>query len=276
MTPEAILLMVTRQNVRLVCTFAPNSVFGSCTDNGRALTFSASEALDGDKLRAAARDTDGSFWLVNDKDEVVKVENGKIVRVYNEASGLPKFPLDFVTGAKINLISWDGKDSLWLTDLATMKNELFVKIPDAKQETGDIYPPYESGSGAYQSSFQDSEDNLWIGTLRGGLYRARKQTVKSLSTAEGLTDNNVYPVYEKADGSLLVGTTSGVFKLEDGKFTPVESPKFPIHSFGKDPAGRVVFSCFGDLYAREGNRSHAFFKRENSRTSRSRHDSRDS
>ena len=191
---------------------------------------------------------------------MVRVENGKVVRVYNEASGLPKIPLSFIAGEKITLISWDGKDSLWLTDLATMKNELFLKIPDTPQETGDIYPPYEGGASAFQSLFQDSEGNLWIGTLRGGLYRARKQTIKTFSTAEGLTDNNVYPIYENDDGSLLVGTTSGVFNLKNGKFVPVESPKFPIQAFGKDPAGRVVFSCFGDLYAREANRSVPFLK----------------
>ena len=188
----------------------------------------------------------------------MRVENGKVVRAYNEASGLPKYPLDFVTGARINLVSWDGKDSLFLTDLATMRTELFLKTSNLKSESGDIYPPYESGGNVFQSAFQDEEGNFWFGTLRSGLYRARKQVVRAFSTAEGLTDNNVYPIFENDDGSLLVGTTKEVFNLHNGRFAPVESPKHVIHAFGRNLGGQVVFSSFGNLFVREGNRSVPF------------------
>lgn len=252
------------QNVRLHCNYAPDKFYGSCITDGRKLTFSPAEGLDENKLRAAARDADGNFWLVNDRQELVRVENGKVVRIYNEASGLPKIPLDFVTSSKINLVSWDGKDSLWLTDLETMRSELFFKIPDTQQESGDIYPPYAGGESVFQSAYQDGEGNFWFGSLRAGLFRARKQIVKAFSSAAGLTDNNVYPLFENDDGSIFVGTTSGVFNLNNGRFAPVESPKSVIHAFGKDSAGRIVFSSFGDLFVREANRSIPFFARENS------------
>lgn len=178
-------LTAQKQNIRLVCTPDPNAFQGSCILDGKPLNFSPEENINNNKLRAAVRDAGGDFWLVNNKDELVRVENGKVIRNYDEADGLPQYPLDFVAGAKIYLVSWDGKDSLWLTDLTTMRNELLVKIPVAvPQQADDIYPPYRSGASIFQSSFQDSEGNLWFGTRRGGLYRARKQIVNSFRPAK--------------------------------------------------------------------------------------------
>ncbi|HJR08083.1 MAG TPA: two-component regulator propeller domain-containing protein [Pyrinomonadaceae bacterium] len=176
---------------------------------------------------------------------------------------MPKIPLNFVTGAKLSLVSWDGKDSLWLTDLATLSSELLLKVPAAAPlTTGDIYPPYEMADyNIFLSSYQDSEGNLWFGTQRGGLYRARKQIVTTFSRNEGLTETNVYPIYEDADGTLLVGTTRGLFRFQNGSFAPVESAEnFYVQAIGRDPAGRIVVSSYGDLYVREKNRFVPFLK----------------
>ncbi len=144
-------------------------------------------------LFSAARDADGNFWLVADRRELTRIENGKVVRGYNESSGLPKIPLEFITGAKLSLVSWDGKDSLLLTDLATMQNELLLKTPaDRPFETGDIYPPVAIDDTIFKSSYQDDEGNLWFGTMRDGLFRARKQIITAYSKADGIADKNVY------------------------------------------------------------------------------------
>jgi len=229
------------------------------------LSFSSAEGSPEYNLRSAVRDADGNFWLLTDRRELVRVENGKTVRIFNAGDGLPKFPLDFVTGAKISLVSWDGKDSLWLTDLETMRNELLLKTPaDAPAEPEDIYPPYLEGERVFYTfhrSYQDSEGNLWFGTERGGLYRARKQVVTTFSRNEGLTDTNVYPIYEETDGTLLVGTTRGLFRFQNGSFAPVNSAEnFYVQAIGRDPAGRIVVSDYGKLYVREGDRFVPFLK----------------
>lgn len=254
---------VPRKNARLFC--AANQALNSsgCYSNGRWLRFSQAEDSFVCSVCPAVQDAGGNFWLVTDRRELVRVENGKTVRRFNEATGLPKIPLNFVTGAKLSLVSWDGKDSLWLTDLATLSNELLLKVPAAAPlTTGDIYPPYEMADyNVFLSSYQDSEGNLWFGTQRGGLYRARKQIVTTFSRNEGLTETNVYPIYEDADGTLLVGTTRGLFRFQNGSFAPVESAEnFYVQAIGRDPAGRIVVSNNGDLYVREKNRFVSFLK----------------
>ncbi len=246
---------VRRQNVRAYCNFkVPANVFG-CYADGRWLDFSPAPGEPEYKLRTAARDADGNFWLLTESRELVRVENEKTVRVYRAGDGLPGIPVDFVVGAKTGLVCWDGRDSLFLTDLETMRSELLVKTPvNLPPTTGDIYPPLSVFESVFRSSYRDEEGNIWFGTLRGGLYRARKQIVKTFSSADGLTDTNVYPIYENDDGSLLVGTTSGLFSFDGNRFAPVESAeKFYVQAIGKDPVGRIIVSELYHLYVRQAN-----------------------
>jgi ligand-binding sensor domain-containing protein len=72
---------------------------------------------------------------------------------------------------------------------------------------------------------------------------------------------NVYPIYEDADGALLVGTTRGLFRFHNGRFAPVKSAEnFYVQAIGKDPAGRIVVSDYSNLYVREENRFVPFLK----------------
>jgi signal transduction histidine kinase/ligand-binding sensor domain-containing protein len=254
---------VPRKNARLFCGANQALNSSGCYSKGRWLGFSPAEGSFVNNLSPAVQDAGGNFWLVTDRRELVRVENGKVVRRFNEATGLPKIPLDFVTGAQLSLVSWDGQDSLWLTDLATLHSELLLKTPaDAPPKTGDIYPPFAAtDDNMFLSSYQDGEGNLWFGTQRGGLYRARKQIVTTFSRNEGLTETNVYPIYEDADGTLLVGTTRGLFRFQNGSFAPVESAEnFYVQAIGRDPAGRIVVSNNGDLYVREKNGFVPFLK----------------
>ena len=253
--------LASRGNIRAFCLDDPTILVG-CYADGRQLSFSPAEGLPEYKLRSAVREADGSLWLLTESLEVMRVENGRVSRVFKAGDGLPEFPLDFVTGAKTSLVSWDGQNSLLITDLETMRSELLVKTPaELTPTTGDLYPPFLADENVFSqfyklfiSSYQDAEGNLWFGTVRGGLYRARKQAVKTFSTAEGLTANVVYPIYEDDDGSLLVGSRR-LYNFKNGRFAPVELPgNFGVQAIGKDPDGRIVVSNSNRLYVREANR----------------------
>ena len=68
--------------------------------------------------------------------------------------------------------------------------------------------------------FADTEGHYWFGTNGNGLFRARKQTVKSYTKAQGLNAREVYPLLEARDGSIWIGTRrDGLFRFKDGVFT---------------------------------------------------------
>ena len=203
------------------------------------------------------QNTDGSLWLLTDKREVVRIENGKLSRVPGAAEVLPKYPSQFIHGTTLGIVSRDDAGSLWLTDMQTLKNELVLRgaavMPT--RETNIFTSFRGNGVDPLFKSYRDSEGNLWFGTRQDGLFRARKQVVTAFSTAEGLTDNNIYPVFDGGDGKLWVGATNAFFSFEKGRFTRIKSPPNMVATtIGKTPDGRLLVSSWADLYVLEGNR----------------------
>src|SRR5690606_11462696 len=109
--------------------------------------------------------------------------------------------------------------------------------------------------GIYYTATQDIEGNLWFGTLRDGLLRARRQLITTLSTAEGLADNNVYPIFQDAQDNVWVGTTRGLFRWVNGRFAVEPSAEtFYVQTLGTDSKGRVVTSNGDIAYVWNGSR----------------------
>ena len=66
----------------------------------------------------------------------------------------------------------------------------------------------DAGDGIY-TMLEDREGSLWLGTIRSGLFRIRRQTIDVIARQEGLADDNVYPLTEDAAGRVWVGTWNG-------------------------------------------------------------------
>ena len=66
---------------------------------------------------------------------------------------------------------------------------------------------------------KDREGTLWVGTNAAGLIHLTRRFITSLSTAQGLPDKNVYPLYQDRAGQVWLGISGGLAKFADGKFT---------------------------------------------------------
>ena len=66
----------------------------------------------------------------------------------------------------------------------------------------------DPGDGVY-TMLEDREGSLWVGTIRSGLFRIRRQTIDVIAREDGLADDNVYPILEDAAGRIWVGTWKG-------------------------------------------------------------------
>ncbi len=71
---------------------------------------------------------------------------------------------------------------------------------------------------------QDRGGYLWVGT-ESGLYRYDGNRFKKYSAAEGLDGRTIQSLYTGSDGTLLVGTTAGIyFERQDGEFAEIQAP----------------------------------------------------
>jgi diguanylate cyclase (GGDEF)-like protein len=105
---------------------------------------------------------------------------------------------------------------------------------------------------------QDRMGYLWVGT-ESGLYRYDGSRFKKFGAAEGLEGRTVQSVFTGEDGTLLVGTTSGLyFQRKDGAFGEIAAP--PGANRFSQRLGRV-FAAVGSGQVMAADRSGAFLLR---------------
>ena len=232
-------------SIRIVCRPDSKNKFSECFIDGQWIKFSLPNDSPQMSFLLAAQEASGTVWRTTTDGKLARAENGRITGVFDERDGLPKQFLYFMTGSRFGVVARDADGSLWLIDLPSMRKELLFK-------KAVVPPPLDKAETL--STYQDGEGNLWFGTVRDGLFRARKQVVTAYSEADGIADKNVYPIFEDRAGTIWIGTTNGLFKRENGTFTLIESTEnFEINAIGEDASGRVLFSEGNRLHVRENN-----------------------
>jgi ligand-binding sensor domain-containing protein len=159
------------------------------------------------RSRAPTQDHTGMLWFESNAG-LLRLENGRLVRLNQQADGLPDPQARFVYGQSQCLQAFSRKKdgSLWLTDLDSMNSKLVTqRLP----EGFDLFLAYA-----------DREGNYWFGTWLNGLFRARRQAVTPYTKAQGLMTREVYPILENRAGTIWIGSLDdGLFRFRDGVFS---------------------------------------------------------
>jgi signal transduction histidine kinase/ligand-binding sensor domain-containing protein len=125
----------------------------------------------------------------------------------------------------------DGGGGVWHVDPG---GRLF-RIVDGRRE------PIDGVSAL--SFFEDREGSLWIGST-GGLHRLRVTTITNLTTREGLSSDNVYPMLRGRGGDIWIGTMgAGLNRLANGRVTHYRTghglPSDIVSALFEDRSGRL-------------------------------------
>lgn len=220
----------------------------TCIWDEQIITVSYPDKFSKLTLINSIQDGDGDVWILTKEAGLIHLEKGKIAKVYTKEDNLPENPLLLMTGRRLSLLSNDKEGALWLTDLKTKTSELLARIP----------PP---SLGIVHIGYEDYEGNLWLGSLRGGLFRVRKQIITTYSKVDGLLENNVYPIFEDRQGVIWIGTTNGVFKYQNGSFSLVKnSENIYAEALGTDSLGRLLVSSRSGLYVFEEEKFRHFYQ----------------
>ncbi len=113
----------------------------------------------------------------------------------------------------------------------------------------------------------DQAGALWIGSDGGGLARFKDGVFSHYGKTNGLAGDNVRVIYEGRDGSIWIGTSTGLSQLKDGNFTnytKLYSTPRPslissiIKSVVEDDDGNLWIATSGGLNRMKGGTIEAF------------------
>jgi signal transduction histidine kinase/ligand-binding sensor domain-containing protein len=199
----------------------------ACFVNAELHSWALADFPPGFNFLPPVQDRQGNIWFGSDEG-LVKAENGRVFKTYTMKNGLSGKQTRLVYGQRpLQVLSVRDDGSLWLTDVDSMHSHLVAQQPPEGL--------------TIQISYADREGNIWFGTLRNGLYRARKQSVTTYAKPQGLIATEVYPVFEDRAGTIWVGAAGeGVFRLKDSAFINYRhAASASVTSIFEDRAGQL-------------------------------------
>ncbi|MCP5054388.1 MAG: protein kinase [bacterium] len=174
----------------------------------------SSEGLTGDSVVGIYQNprNRGSFWI-NTYNGLNRWQNGKWV---------PITTADGLSSSYIFSICEDSSGTIWvgtengLDQLQDSPSGISVK----KKYFGTIV----------RAILEDGSGNLWVGTDQA-IYKKDK----SSDTFKAKLNAHIISIHEDNEGNLWLGTfTKGLFRYEEGRFTPVNGLNGRVHSFYSD------------------------------------------
>ncbi len=239
---------------------------------GRFDACTTQNGLASDVIQAVYQDPQGDLWLGTSGSGLVQLRNG-LIDVYTMAEGLPH--------DMIGAIYEDAAGGVWvgtaggLSRFTDEKFTVFATLdgqPSRRLHTisGDGAGNVLIGAGGKILQFQaghftthtaqtgltfltfliDRANNLWVGTPYDGLHYFRDGHRTTYHKQDGLADEYVCTLYEDRQGSLWIGTRSGLSRFKAGRFTTWTAKEGfagnHVLSFYEDRTGALWVGTHGD------------------------------
>jgi ligand-binding sensor domain-containing protein/signal transduction histidine kinase len=153
-------------------------------------------------VRAICEDRQGNLWLGTYGDGLVRLQR-RNARVLDANAGLPNRP-PVCLAVSPQGHAWIGFDRAGLYESAARNFEPLLNnaMPGLQNLVSTICATPDS--------------SLWVGTPGAGLFLIAKQKHLHLTTADGLSDNNILSSGMDSDGTLWVGTAARLDRISNG------------------------------------------------------------
>ena len=173
--------------------------------------FGAAEGMPFRRADSVLPDGNGGLWIGTDTS-LVRWKAGHS-EVYECKALRSNVGLDGIVGLVPNS---DG--SLWVGIDKSGPGRGLVKF------VGGEFKPFltrnfDGSKISVSTLFMDRDRNLWVGTNTAGLYRIHGETVDHFGTADGLSSDTVFELYEDREGTIWAATSSGLDSFTDRNVT---------------------------------------------------------
>ena len=158
----------------------------------------------GPGVMCVAADGSGSVWVGTQNRQLFRWQNGQF-QTWGKEQG--------VNGRVLHSLLVSSNGDLWIGGPSTEVERLHSGKIETLKLTHD--------SGAVRTMTEGTDGNIWIGTARGALLRARPNDDELTDETErlGLPPMSIRTVYATKDGSIWIGYAGwGIGRLKDGHF----------------------------------------------------------
>jgi ligand-binding sensor domain-containing protein/tRNA A-37 threonylcarbamoyl transferase component Bud32 len=198
-------------------------------------------------VHALTGDKSGTLWV------------GTVSGLYRFGGGAWKALLEkeSLTGKVISVSHMLAEDdgNLWLgtnRGLVRFKNGVFTFFSHSG-----LFPPHH-----IRFICREKNGVIWIGTDGAGMFQWHGDQFARFGKQDGLTGNMVYAILEDRDGSLWVGTYSGLNQMVNPRVVTFTSndglSDDTVWSVCEDARGRIWFATNGGICSYQDNRFTAY------------------
>jgi two-component sensor histidine kinase len=187
-------------------------------------------------VREIIETRNGQFW-VGTQDSLLRAQNGSLVYVENYTQWITCFLEDRLgrlwIGSSFALFKYEGQTlTTYRFGNRDKGVEALAEGRDGTLWVGTRRGMYKLNGGTLTpvnqmrllarehitAILQDRIGSFWVGTDSAGLFHLSDDVWSHFSTRDGLTDNSVLTLREDSEGSIWVGTKSGLDRFRDTKF----------------------------------------------------------
>ncbi|WP_341220743.1 hybrid sensor histidine kinase/response regulator transcription factor [Polaribacter atrinae] len=181
------------------------------------------KSLSYDKIRAVFEDSENNLWIGTEGGGLniltANNDDGNYSNFINLKTISKPFAIEELANKKTILIGAENTPGLYEINVSDINNIKETDLKPIKEVTYSVF-----------SILEDSNQNVWIGTYRGGIHRWLKNSngvgytkdviVHSSSNSLGIPSNIIRNIYEDSKHNIWFGTGNGLSKL-----TPTEAVK---------------------------------------------------
>ncbi|HET6977358.1 MAG TPA: two-component regulator propeller domain-containing protein [Pyrinomonadaceae bacterium] len=219
--------------------------------DGKLKTYSLAGFSHGKDYEVAYKDRNNSFWMAffataNNQHSLLRIKDEQIQEVQ-----LPE--------QAVNHFAEDAHGNLWLSLYTKGIFRIDRAAVIADHVPSDAVKPVQEidGISTHASGYLkfDREGGLWLGTEKG-LHQIAPRAIRVLSRADGLREDNVYPIFSDKTGIVWAGVwPNNLVQYENGKFkTFLSDETVFVTSLFQDSTNRLWFGTLGNLYYFENER----------------------
>src|SRR5262245_23237740 len=169
--------------------------------NGRFKTYTSDDGLPSNAIQGIRRTADGELLVVT-VPGLARLQGERFEAVSaNEHSVAP------------NLVMQGPSGDTWYRNGATLQRA-------RNGRTTSYAVPV--GGNPFEPVYEDRQGRVWMGffhNMRGQLWMLKDEVMTQFSTRDGLPDAFVRSIYEDREGTMWFGSTEGLIRFKDGRFT---------------------------------------------------------